>query len=174
MSLFAIVFIHGAWALRLANPIFSWYLGVGLPGGPNALLTVPGRSSGRLYGTPVAVLQVQDRRFVQAAFGEVSWVRNLRAAGRARLTKGRHTAFLDAVELSPEAAATIMRDALVPYRRSQLLRTVVEPTTRPPVGVLQYFRVQVDETLEAYIAEARRHPLFELLPNLLPPVEVRP
>jgi deazaflavin-dependent oxidoreductase (nitroreductase family) len=165
VSLFAMAFMHGAWALRLVNPVFSRYLGLGLPGGPNALLTVHGRSSGRLYRTPVAMMEFHDRRFVQAAFGEVGWVRNLRAAGQARITKSRHTDVVDAVELAPEAAGAIMREALAPYRRSRLLRTVVGPTTRPPIGVLHYFRVRVDDSLDEYVADARHHPLFELLPQ---------
>jgi deazaflavin-dependent oxidoreductase (nitroreductase family) len=163
VTLFAIMFIHGAWALRLVNPVFSRYLGVGLPGGPNALLMVRGRSSGRLYGAPVAMMEFQDRRFVQAAFGEVSWVRNLRAAGQARFTRGRQSAVVDAVELAPETAGALMLEALAPYKRSRLLRAVVGPTTRPPIGVLHYFKVRVDDTLDEYVAHARHHPLFELL-----------
>lgn len=159
------VFMHGAWALRLVNPVFSRYLGIGLPGGPNALLTVRGRSSGRFYRAPVAMLEFHDRRFVQAAFGEVSWVRNLRAAGQARITKGRYSGVVDAIELAPEAAAAIMREALAPYQRSRLVRAVVGPTTRPPIGVLHYFRVRVDDRLDEYVADARQQPLFELLPG---------
>ena len=117
VSLFAVVFMHGAWALRLVNPVFSRHLGAGLPGGPNALLTGQSRSSGRLYRMPVATMEFQKRRFVRAAFGEVGWVRNLRAAGPARITNGRHPAFRDAVELTPETARAIMREALAPYRR---------------------------------------------------------
>jgi deazaflavin-dependent oxidoreductase (nitroreductase family) len=165
VSVFAIVFMHGAWALRLVNPVFSRYLGVGLPGGPNVLLTVRGRVSGRLYRAPVAMMEFRERRFVQAAFGEVGWVRNLRAAGQARITKGRHSDVVDAVELAPEAAGAILREALAPYRRSQLLRAVVGPTTRPPIGILHYFGVRVDQTLDEYVADARRHPVFELLPH---------
>jgi hypothetical protein len=87
VSLFAVVFLHAAWAIRFLNPVFSRYLGVGLPGGPNVLLTVRGRSSGRWRRTPVAMLQFGDRRFVQAPFGEVTWVRSLRASGQAVVTK---------------------------------------------------------------------------------------
>jgi hypothetical protein len=101
---------------------------------------------------------------VQAAFGEVGWVRNLRAAGQAVVTKGRHADSVDAVELAPETAGAIMHEALLPYARSRLVRAVVGPTTRPPIGILRYFGVRVDETLEEYVAEARRHPLFELFP----------
>lgn len=163
VSLFALVFMHGAWVLRLVNPVFIRYLGVGLPGGPNVLLAMRGRSSERVYRVPVAMLDLDGRRFVQAAFGEVGWVRNLRAAGQARITKGRRTFIVDAVELPPETAGAVMRDALAPFGRSRLVRAVVGPTTRPPVGVLRYFGVRVDETLHEYIADARRQPLFELL-----------
>jgi deazaflavin-dependent oxidoreductase (nitroreductase family) len=165
VSLFAMVFMHGAWALRLVNPVFSRYLGAGLPGGPNALLSVRGRSSGREYRVPVAMLTFHDRRFVQAAFGEVGWVRNLRAAGRANVTRGRYHALVDAVEVAPEAAAAIMREAVEPFERSRLLAAAVGPTTRPPIGVLQYFGVRIDETHDEYLAAARRQPLFELLPH---------
>jgi hypothetical protein len=58
-----------------------------------------------------------------------------------------------------------MHEALLPYARSRLVRAVVGPTTRPPIGILRYFGVRVDETLEEYVAEARRHPLFELFPR---------
>ncbi len=165
VSVFAIVFQHGGWAIRLLNPVFIRYLRVGLPGGPNVLLAVRGRSSGRSRAAPVAMMQFGDRRFVQAAFGEVNWVRNLRASSQAVMTKGRHSDFVDAVELAPEAAGALMCEALAPYERSRLLRAVVGPTTRPPIGVLHYFGVRVDETVDEYVAHARRHPVFELLPH---------
>ncbi len=60
-----------------------------------------------------------DRRFLQAAFGEVNWVLNLRAAGQAVVTKGRHHYNVDAVELAPETAGAIMPvgPAPTPVRR---------------------------------------------------------
>ena len=45
---------------------------------------------------------------------------------------------------------------------ARLIRAVVGPIERPPVAVLHYFRLRVDETLDDYIAVARRQPLFEL------------
>ena len=162
VSLFAVVFLHGAWLIRLLNPPFIRYLGAGLPGGPNVLLTVRGRTSGRPRSLPVAMLQVADRRFIQAAYGEVGWVRNLRAVGRAAVTHGRHSDTLEAVELPADVAAMLVRDALAPFRRSSLLRRVVGPTARPPAGVLCYFGVRIDDTLDDYLVAAGRQPLFEL------------
>jgi deazaflavin-dependent oxidoreductase (nitroreductase family) len=165
VTLFALVFLHGGWLIRLLNPVFSRYLDLGLPGGPNVLLTVRGRSSGRRRSTPVALLEFDGRRFAQAPYGVVSWVRNLRAARQAVVRQGRHAEPVVAVELAPETAGAIMHAALAPYRLSSLLRAVVGPTTRPPIGVLHYFGVRVDETLNQYVADARRHPVFELLPR---------
>lgn len=76
------------------------------------LLTVRGRSSGQSRAAPVAMMQWGDRRFLQAAFGEVNWVRNLRAAGQAVVTKGRHSDQVDAAELAPETAGATMHEAL--------------------------------------------------------------
>jgi deazaflavin-dependent oxidoreductase (nitroreductase family) len=165
VALFALVFLHAPWIIRVLNPVFRPFLRSGLPGGPNILLTVRGRKSRLLRSTPVAILELGDRRDVQASYGEVNWVRNLRAAGEAMLTKGRLSEPVQAIELAPETAGPILRDALAAYRRSSLLRTVVGPVERPPVGVLRFFGVRIDETLDEYLAEARRHPLFELSPH---------
>jgi hypothetical protein len=35
---------------------------------------------------------------------------------------------------------------------------------RPPVAILRRYRIRVDDTTEDYLADAQRHPLFELRP----------
>src|ERR1700737_4322342 len=82
----------------LFNPIARRLLRRGLPMGPNALLTVRGRTSGLDRTTPVAVVAIGGRRWLIGTFGEVNWVRNLRAAGGATLTINRRTAAVQAVE----------------------------------------------------------------------------
>jgi hypothetical protein len=42
------------------------------------------------------------------------------------------------------------------------VRAVVGSAVRPPVGVLRYLRLRVDDKLDDYIAVARRQPVFEL------------
>lgn len=156
---------------RVAAPVFRWIgplmrrvLRRGL-GAPNVLLTVRGRRSGRPHTTPVALLELDDRRFVQASFGEVNWVRNLRASGEAVVRRGRWSQAVRAVELPPETAGELLRDALSGYPRRRLLRVLLGPSIRPPAAVLYRYRLRVDDRLEDYVAEARRHPLFELLPR---------
>jgi deazaflavin-dependent oxidoreductase (nitroreductase family) len=103
---------------RLATRVFRWIspfvrvlLRLGL-GEPNVLLTVRGRRSGKPRTTPVAMFELGDRRLVEAAFGQVDWVRNLRASGEAVIRRGRWSRTVRAVELPPEAAGKLMHDAL--------------------------------------------------------------
>jgi hypothetical protein len=111
---------------------------------------------------PVAFLDLGERALLQAASTGVDWVHNLRVAGEAVIvTRGRSETF-KATELNPETAGRLLRDLLAPYPSSRLIRAVVGQVDRPPVAVLRYFRLRVDDTLDEYIALARRQPLFEL------------
>lgn len=151
--------------LRLVNPFARRMIPAGIPtGAPNVLLTVQGRRSGRPRTVPVGMVEVDGRRFVQASYGEGGWVANVRQDSTATLTDGALVQPVRAVELPPEEAATVLRTALAPFHRSPLLRALLGPRFRPPIGVLWRLRVRVDETPDEYLAEARRHPLFELQP----------
>jgi deazaflavin-dependent oxidoreductase (nitroreductase family) len=150
---------------RAIGPLMRLVLRRGLPAGPNALLTVNGRVTGRPYSTPVAIWEFGGRRFVQASFGDVAWVRNLRASKDAVIRRGRWSLGVRATELSPAEAGQLMHDALAGFRRRRLLRMLLGPTVRPPAAVLHRYRLRVDDHVEDYVAEARRHPLFELVPQ---------
>src|SRR6186997_2083944 len=69
--------------VRLFSPILKFLLAARVPLGYNRLVTVRGRKSGQPRTAAIAVLEVDGRRWVWAPWGEVNWVRNLRAAGRA-------------------------------------------------------------------------------------------
>ena len=59
----------------------------------------------------------------------------------------------------------ILQRALAPYHhQSRLLRRLLGPRVRPPVGILRLVRLRIDDTPQEYLAEAQRHPLFELRP----------
>ena len=97
------------------NAVVSWLSRLGIPLGPNALLSVRGRKSGIARTTPIAILEIGDRRFVQSPYGEVQWTRNLAAAGEATLTTGRRTERVSAARLSQADAATFYGETLPPY-----------------------------------------------------------
>jgi deazaflavin-dependent oxidoreductase (nitroreductase family) len=83
--------------------------------GPNTLLTIRGRKTGEPRTAAVAVVEVDGQRWVIGAYGNVNWVRNLRAAGEGILRVGRRPELVRAVELSTEEAADFFREVLAPY-----------------------------------------------------------
>ncbi len=139
--------------VRLLNPVIQRLIGTGMPFGPNVLITVRGRSTGQPRTFPVAVLRLDGRRFVQSPFGEVNWVRNLRANGRAIVRKGRRIEEVEAVELTPEEAGPVLQGSVARYLRNPFLALILG----------RFFRVDRKATPEDFVDEARRHPMFELL-----------
>jgi deazaflavin-dependent oxidoreductase (nitroreductase family) len=135
-------------ARRAANWLIRGLLRVGLGPPRTYLLTVPGRKTGRLLSTPVTLVESDGRRWLVAPYGEVAWVRNVRAAGRATLARGRRREAVTATPLNPGESAPILR---------RYVKDV--PITRP------YFDVRPDSPLEAFVAEAPRHPVFLLGPD---------
>lgn len=101
----------------LARRLIVW----GVPMGPDVIITVPGRKSGLPRSTPVTLCENGGRRGLISPFGETDWVRNLRVAGRATLTSGRHREEVTAVELGPVEAAGFVKDVVAPHaRRSRI------------------------------------------------------
>ena len=103
--------------VELFNPIVSRILKRAAILGPNALITVRGRKSGELRSTPVALLEIDGRRWVVGTFGETNWVRNLRAAGEASLTVGSRHEDVAARELTRDERAAFFVGVLAPYAR---------------------------------------------------------
>ena len=108
------------------------------------ILTVRGRTSGRLHATPVTLVE-NGERWLVAPNGEVGWVRNARVAGHVEIRRGRRSEALGVEEVSSETAAPVLRE----YFRQV-------PVTRP------FFEVQRGAPVEAFVAEAARHPVFWL------------
>jgi deazaflavin-dependent oxidoreductase (nitroreductase family) len=132
--------VRRAWnvAVRLA-------LSVGLTAGRYALLTVPGRRSGRPVSTPIIVLARPDGRWLVSPYGERAWVKNARAAGRVTLSRGRHRETVAVQEVGPDEAAPVLKEYLA-----------TTPLTRP------FFDVAPNAPLAAFAREAPRHPVFRL------------
>ena len=105
------------WWVTMWGRIAKVLLAAGVPMGFNGLITVRGRKSGLPRTTPVAIIAVSGRRWVWAPWGEVQWVRNLRAAGRATITVRRRTEEVTATELDPEQRVAFFRDVLGPLAR---------------------------------------------------------
>jgi len=103
--------------IRLLAPILQVLLAAGVPLGPNALITIRGRNSGLPRTTGVAIISVAGRRWIWCPWGEVQWVRNLRAAGRATITVRRRKEEVTATELERTQRVAFFRDILGPLAR---------------------------------------------------------
>lgn len=111
------------------------------------VLRVPGRKSGRLYQTPVRLVEQGRSRWLVAPYGERAWVRNARAAGTVELQRGHRRARYAIRELAAEESGPILKR----YAREV-------PVTRP------FFDARPDDEAATFAAEAERHPVFALLP----------
>ena len=137
----------------LFNPIARRLLRGGVPMGPNALLTVRGRTSGLERSTPVAVVSIGGHRWVIATFGETNWARNLRAAGKATVTINRRAEPVAARELTTTEAEAFYRDTLLPF------------VNAIPLGLGRFMLgslLGAKEMLTDPQAAALHHPVFEL------------
>ncbi len=140
---------HMTSGLRVASAIITTLLRLGLPIGPAVLLSVRGRTSGKIYTIPVELVENSGMSFLVAAFGEVNWVRNLRAAGQAHLTRRRRTEAIGVVELGAKEAAPILKQFL---RESQRV-SFIKP----------YFHVTPHSSLADFEQEALHHPVFRVV-----------
>lgn len=131
---------------RGINLVFRPLARLGLTGPRTHLLTVPGRSTGRLWSTPVSIVSEHGERWLVAPYGDRSWVKNARAAGWVELRRGRRQERLAVQELSAEEAVPVLR------RYYELGRV-----TRP------FFDVTLDSPDSDWLAEAPRHPVFRLV-----------
>ncbi len=134
---------------RLANVGMRAWLRVGVAPPHTYLLTVKGRRTGTMYSTPVTLVEDQSGRWLVAPYGEVGWVKNTRAAGQVRLTRGRHSEDMGIEEVNGADAAGVLRRYVSAAR-------IVRP----------FFDVDPESPLAAFEAEAPLHPVFRLCPRV--------
>jgi deazaflavin-dependent oxidoreductase (nitroreductase family) len=103
--------------VRFFGRILKFLLVAGMPIGPNRLVTIRGRKSGLPRTTPLAIIEEGGRRWVWAPWGEVQWVRNLRAAGRATIAERGRNEDVRATELDRAQRVGFFRDILGPHAR---------------------------------------------------------
>jgi deazaflavin-dependent oxidoreductase (nitroreductase family) len=140
--------------VRRPNSLVRGLLRLGVPMGPNTLLTVRGRTSGEPRTVPVAVTEADGRRWVIGAYGDVNWVRNLRAAGGGEIVLDGRETKVTAVELDQTEAEWFYRDIVGPYLRRQprVLQVLVRAV----------FRLVAPDILSDPALAASKRPVFEL------------
>jgi deazaflavin-dependent oxidoreductase (nitroreductase family) len=131
---------------RALNALVRPLARLGLTGPRTHLLTVPGRTSGRPWSTPVSIVRDGEARWLVAPYGDRNWVKNARAAGWVELRRGRRSERLPVEELPAAEAVSVLR------RYYELGRL-----TRP------FFGVDLASSDKEWLAEAPRHPVFRLV-----------
>ncbi len=135
--------------IPLFNALVKPLMALGIPMGPDVLLTVRGRKSGLPRSTPVAVAEISGRRWLLSPFGETEWAKNVRAAGRATLTSGGRREEVAARELDRDERVAFYRDVLEPYLATD--------------GVAKWIVRNVDRIPpDPVVAAAESGPVFEL------------
>jgi deazaflavin-dependent oxidoreductase (nitroreductase family) len=140
--------------VRVANVLTTTLLRSGLPlvgpglvigNYPMYLLTVRGRKSGQPRTVPLAIIVRHGKRYVGSPYGIVDWVRNLRAAGEAILTRRRRSETVNARELPQEEAALLLQE-----------------DTKGGNPFARNYGVTADSSLEEFERAVVNHPLFVL------------
>ncbi len=72
------------------------------------MLSVPGRSSGRMRTTPVSPFTLDGRRYI-VSVGQTEWVKNARVAGWGILARGRRRRRVTLEELGLEERKPVLR-----------------------------------------------------------------
>jgi deazaflavin-dependent oxidoreductase (nitroreductase family) len=132
-------------AWRLGNAFVGVLARIGV--GPIQLLTTRGRKTGLPHTNPVVPVEHDGKCWLVAPYGPVSWVYNVRASGRARLRYGRGTRECAVREAAAQEAGPVLKCyvAIASKARSR-------------------FSASPDAPVEDFVAEAARHPVFEVMP----------
>ena len=131
---------------RLFNRLFGFLvrMGFGLP--HNFMLEVRGRKSGRIYSTPVNVLEYKGAKYLVAPRGYTQWVRNVVANQSASLVKGSRR---------DEVALTAIAD----NEKPEILKAYLDRYKRT---VQRYFPIPAGSPLTDFEPLVDRYPVFEI------------
>lgn len=132
---------------KLLNRVMGALAGWGL--GPKYIyvLQVRGRKSGRVFSTPVYVMDVSAKRYLIAPRGRTQWVKNAEAAGEITLKRGGSTRRYGLQEIRGDAKNALLKEYLERYAGS----------------VQKYFSIQAGSPAEAFREVAEFYPAFELI-----------
>jgi len=132
---------------RAFNRLFGFLVGLGLGMKHNYLLQVRGRKSGKLYSTPIDLLEMDGKRYLVAPRGNTQWVRNAEAAGEVTLKKGGFRQSFRLRAISDAEKLPMLKAYLDSFKTT----------------VQRYFSVPAGSDLQAFENIAGNYPVFELL-----------
>lgn len=129
------------------NRFFGFLVGLGMGPKYAYLLEVRGRKTGRMYSTPVNVMESGGKQYLVAPRGRTQWVRNAEATGEITLKRG---------SLSKRYRLLAIPDQDKP----PLLKLYLESYS---AAVQRFFPVPAGSSAEAFRPIAGYYPVFELM-----------
>jgi deazaflavin-dependent oxidoreductase (nitroreductase family) len=131
------------------NRLLLFFAGIGLAPSYVQILEVRGRKSGKLYSTPVSVVEHAEQLFLVAPRGRTQWARNAEAAGEIVLRKRSSRRKYHLRPLADAEKPEVLKKYLTSYKGA----------------VQRFFPVQPDAPREAFAEIAAGYPVFELRPD---------
>ena len=131
------------------NRVFGFLVGLGIGPGSMQLLQVRGRKKGRVYSSPVNLLQFQGKSYLVAPRGRTQWVRNSEVTGEILLKRGSVERKYRLRPVPDADKPEILKLYLDSYRSA----------------VQRFFPVRAGSPAESFRQIASSYPVFELLPT---------
>jgi deazaflavin-dependent oxidoreductase (nitroreductase family) len=131
---------------RAFNNVFGFVVSRGFGPKFSYLLQVRGRKSGKLYSTPIYLLEIGGKRFLVAPRGRTQWVRNAEAAMEVTLKRGR-------------LQRSYVLRPIVDADKPELLKAYLDSFK---TTVQRYFFVSAGSDVQLFADVAANYPVFEL------------
>src|SRR5688572_9792718 len=131
---------------RIVNRAFGFMVKLGFGLSHNFLQEIRGRKSGRIYSTPVNVLEHNGKRYIVAPRGDTQWVRNVAVNQNATLVKGAKREDIRSRAIAAEAKPEILKAYLDQYK----------------LTVQRYFPIPAGSSAKEFEPLVLRYPVFEI------------
>ena len=131
---------------RILNRAFGFLLKLGIGLAHNYLLEVRGRKTGKVYSTPVNVLEYKGKKYLVAPRGYTQWVRNVETSGEASLVQRAERTKVRLRTVADEEKPEILKAYLDRFK----------------LTVQRYFPIAAGSPAEAFESLAVPYPVYEI------------
>ena len=128
------------------NRTYGFFVGLGIGASYSYLLEVRGRKSGKIYSTPVSLMEISGKKFLVAPRGQTQWVRNAEASGEITLRRGSKRQKYHLRPLSDNEKPEILKTYLDRYKSA----------------VQKFFSIPAGSPVAAFIPVVQNYPAFEI------------
>ena len=133
----------------LFNRTFGFLAGLGLAPNFIYLLEVRGRKSGKLYRSPVNLMEIAGKKILVAPRGRTQWVRNAEASNEIVLKRASSRQTFSLKPIADADKPAILKEYLDRYHSA----------------VKKFFPIPPNSPAESFRPIAANYPVFELIPK---------